>query len=120
MSQAKQVTAETFQNEVVESKVPVLVDFYANWCGPCRMLGPVLDRVAVQVADRARIVKVDVDEDPGLAGQFNVSSIPCLVLMHHGKVVGRSVGLASAEQLVQMIDNAAGPGRPAMAEAGGQ
>ena len=111
MSQAKQVKAETFQSQVVQSEVPVLVDFFATWCGPCRLMGPVLDRVAAQVAGRAKVVKVDVDEDPGLAGEFEVASIPTLVFFHNGKVAGRIVGLVRAEQLVEMIDKACAPAR---------
>jgi thioredoxin 1 len=107
MSQVRHINAQTFDREVLESSVPVLVDFYATWCAPCRMMGPILERVAAQVGDRAKIVKLDVDEAPEIAAEFQVSSIPSLMLVQDGRVVARTVGLTSAERLVAMIDQVA-------------
>jgi thioredoxin 1 len=85
-------TTESFGRDVLNSPVPVLVDFYADWCGPCRMLAPALDRLAAEFAGKARIVKVNVDREPVLASQFNVSSIPNLTFVVDGKIVGQSAG----------------------------
>lgn len=95
MSSAKQVTQQSFNQEVLQSNVPVLVDFYADWCGPCRMLSPTLERLSSEFAGRAKIVKVNVDTEPELASQFQVSSIPTLVFIANGKLVARTAGLAS-------------------------
>ncbi|MCA9057310.1 MAG: thioredoxin, partial [Planctomycetaceae bacterium] len=81
-----------FQRDVMESPVPVLVDFYADWCGPCRMLAPTLDRLAVEFDGKARIVKVNVDQEPALARQFQVSSIPALVLVQSGQIAAQTAG----------------------------
>lgn len=85
-------TTASFGQDVLNSPVPVLVDFYADWCGPCRMLAPTLDKLAVEFAGKARIVKVNVDKEPMLASQFNVSSIPSLTFIVDGEVVGQSAG----------------------------
>ncbi len=85
-------TAESFRQDALNSPVPVLVDFYADWCGPCRMLAPTLDKLAGEFAGRARIVKVNIDSDPALASQFNVSSIPSLTFLVDGEIVGQSSG----------------------------
>jgi len=106
MNQITHVTAETFETEVRRSDVPVLVDFYADWCAPCRMMGPILEKVATQLAGRARIVKVNVDEEPELASMFKVSSIPALAVLNRGELVNARVGVTPAEQLVSMLENA--------------
>ncbi len=99
MSVVYHTSATNFSRDVMSSPVPVLVDFFADWCGPCRMLAPALDRLAVEFAGKARIVKVDVDKEPALASQFNVSSIPALVFISAGKVVSQSAGAASEATL---------------------
>ncbi|RLS75072.1 MAG: thioredoxin, partial [Planctomycetota bacterium] len=79
MSVVYHTSAENFSRDVLSSPVPVLVDFYADWCGPCRMLAPTLDKLAVEFSGKARIVKVNVDKEPELATQYRVSSIPALM-----------------------------------------
>jgi len=103
MSRVLPVTAETFQSEVLDSAIPVLVDLYATWCAPCRMMAPVLDRLAVELEGQIKIVKIDTDEQPELAEAFRVSSIPMLALIKDGEVVDGSVGLVSPEQIRQML-----------------
>jgi thioredoxin 1 len=93
---------QTFRDQVLDSEVPVLVDFYADWCGPCRALSPVLDELA-QETPHAKIVKVNVDDSPQLAGQYGISSIPALLVFNDGRITGRQVGLASKEQLKALL-----------------
>ena len=106
MSAAQKVNAANFESEVLQSPVPVLVDLYADWCGPCRMMGPVLDQVANKVQGQAKVVKVNVDEEPELAASFGVSSIPMLVVLHNGKVVSHVVGAVSEAQALEMLQKA--------------
>jgi thioredoxin 1 len=93
---------KTFRKEVLQSEVPVLVDFYADWCGPCRALGPVLEELARETPD-AKIVKVNVDNSPQLAGQYGVSSIPNLIVFKDGRVASQQAGLASKQQLKALL-----------------
>lgn len=107
MSAVANLTTESFVDEVIESPVPVVVDFYANWCGPCRLLAPILERIAEAYQGRVRIVKVDVDQEPELAGHFGVSSIPTLAFFQNGRLVDRHAGLLDPRILLQKLDRMA-------------
>jgi thioredoxin 1 len=96
--------SDDFEDQVLRAKEPVLVDFSARWCGPCRALAPALDELARDVAGRARIVKVDVDENPDLARRYDISSIPCLVIFRDGREVRRIVGLMPKARIAEALD----------------
>ena len=96
------ITTENFESEVIRSDVPVLLDFYADWCGPCRLLGPVVEQIAQENA-HIKVGKVNVDEDPQLAMRFQVSSIPLLVVMNGGEVVAQSLGVRPKAQILAML-----------------
>ncbi len=97
------ITSENFENEILNSKEPVLVDFWAEWCGPCQMLAPVLEEIETEHSG-VKIGKVNVDEEMALALKFSVSSIPMLVLFKNGKAVDQTVGLQSKETILKMLD----------------
>ncbi|MCE9557969.1 MAG: thioredoxin [Armatimonadetes bacterium] len=99
MSAVKSVNSRNFVEEVMESNVPVLVDFYAGWCGPCRALAPALEGLANEYSGRVKIVKVNVDEEQQLAGYFRVRSIPTLLAFREGALVETLVGIGSPGQL---------------------
>jgi thioredoxin 1 len=100
------VTDNNFQNEVLNSDVPVLVDFWATWCGPCKMLAPVIEEVAQKMEGEVKVVKLDVDENPVTASQYGIMSIPTLVLFKDGKPVGKLVGFRPADQIESAIRGA--------------
>ena len=96
------INKNNFQEEVMQSDKPVLLDFWAPWCGPCRMVGPILDDIAPERND-IKVGKVNVDEQPELAGQFGVMSIPTLVVMKEGKITNQTVGARPKEQILDLL-----------------
>lgn len=97
------VTTETFKKEVLESDIPVIVDFWAQWCRPCLMLAPVLEEIATDLAGKVKVAKVNVDEEGYLANQFRVSSIPTVYLFENGQVKNQVVGLMRKEDLLKRL-----------------
>lgn len=106
MSQAKELTSADFDAEVLQSDTPVLVDFWAPWCGPCRMMGPILDAVAEKYADRVKVCKVNVDEAGDVAGKFGIRSIPTLMIFKAGQQADMVVGAVPEAELSQRLDRA--------------
>ena len=96
------IKKNNFQNEVLNSEMPVLLDFWAPWCGPCRMVGPIVDEIAEERVD-IKVGKVNVDEQPELAAQFGVMSIPTLVVMKNGKIVNQVTGARPKTQILAML-----------------
>ena len=98
-------TAANFEEEVLQSELPVLIDFYADWCGPCKMVSPIVDEIAEEY-NNYKICRVNVDEAPRLAEQFSVMSIPTLVVMKNGEIADTHIGLASKGKILDMLESA--------------
>ena len=94
---------KNFETEVVQSNIPVLVDFWAEWCGPCKMLSPIIDQLAVELQGKMKMTKVNVDDVPDLAGQFNVMSIPTLLIFKNGQAVDQIVGAMPKDRLLAKL-----------------
>ena len=106
MANVSELSDDNFEAEVLQSSKPVLVDFWAPWCGPCRMIAPVVDELATENADSIKIGKVNVDDNPKTATGYQVSSIPTLMLFNNGDVVERFVGMQPKSRLQEAIDQA--------------
>lgn len=97
------ITRENFENEVMKSDIPVLIDFWAPWCGPCRMMGPIIEQLADEYEGKAKVGKVNVDEEGELSQAFGVMSIPTIVLIKDGKVVKQAVGARPKAEVEAML-----------------
>ena len=99
----KAITSNEFKEEVLNSDKKVLVDFYADWCGPCQMMGPVLEEIAEEVADTAKIVKVNVDDSADLAMEYEVMSIPTMLIFENGNIVKTFIGVTSRSEITEAL-----------------
>ena len=104
MSEAINVGEQTFEKDVLQSEIPVLVDFWAAWCGPCRMVAPVLDQIAAEHEGKIRIVKVNVDEEPALAAQYRITSIPAMKVFKGGDEVRELIGAMPKQMIEQQLE----------------
>jgi len=106
MSEKLNIKSSEFKEKVLESPIPVLVDFWAEWCGPCRAIGPTVEQIATEYEGKARVFKVDVDAENEIASNYGVMSIPALLLFKNGAVVDKVVGAVPKDQIAKLIDRA--------------
>ena len=104
MSNALKVDGTNFETEVIKSDVPVLVDFWAPWCNPCKLIGPIIDELATDYAGKVKMTKINVDDNQQLASQFGIRGIPTVMIFKDGKVTGSFVGVRPKEDLVTALD----------------
>ena len=97
------LTSENFQNEVVDAKGTVLVDFYADWCGPCKMMSPVIDNIADEYSDKVKVGKINIDENQNLAVEYNVMSIPTIMIFKNGKLQHTFVGVRDKKEILDVL-----------------
>lgn len=95
---------KNFEEEVLKAAKPVLIDFWASWCGPCRMMSPVIDKIAEEMGEKVKVCKINIDEEQNLAVKYNVMSIPTFIILKNGKEVARSVGVQDKSEIIGMIE----------------
>lgn len=103
MSNASEITAQDFDKEVLQSDIPVLVDFWAEWCGPCKMIAPSIDAIAAEYAGKLKVLKANIDKEPSIASKFGIMSIPTLMVFKDGKAVQQIVGAMPKQAIVDKI-----------------
>ncbi|MBE5869971.1 MAG: thioredoxin [Lachnospiraceae bacterium] len=101
---ANKFNAQNFETEVLNSDIPVMIDFYADWCGPCKMMGPIVEKLASEYDGKVKIGKINVDEEPDLAGKYNIMSIPSFLFIKGGTVADKTVGGMQKEDLATRLD----------------
>ncbi len=98
------ITSENFEKEVLNSEVPVLVDFFATWCGPCKMMSPVVEELAKEMEGKAKVYKVNTDEEQNLAIKYGIMSIPTFIVFKNGEPVGKAIGMRDKEELINLLN----------------
>lgn len=98
-----ELNKDNFEKEVMEANVPVLIDFWASWCGPCRMMSPVIDKIAEEMGDKLKVCKVNVDENHELAEKYEIMTIPAFIVIKNGAEAGRTIGVQPKENILKLI-----------------
>lgn len=98
-----ELNKDNFEKEVMEAEVPVLIDFWANWCGPCRMMSPIIDKIAEEMGDKVKVCKVNVDENHELAEKYEIMTIPAFIIVKNGAETGRTIGVQTKEDILKLI-----------------
>ena len=98
-----ELNKDNFEKEVMEAEVPVLIDFWANWCGPCRMMSPIIDKIAEEMGDKVKVCKVNVDENHELAEKYEIMTIPAFIVIKNGAEAGRTIGVQPKEDILKLI-----------------
>jgi thioredoxin 1 len=105
MSRPLRLTQDNFKKEVLDSNIPVLVDFWSSWCPPCKMIEPLIDELALELKDRIKFTKLNVDQNPRLREEYEIGGVPTFILFREGKIITRVVGAQSRRQLIDLVEN---------------